>query len=347
MNQLVLARPRALFWLAPAFLIAILAPRSWAHTRSTDVTWAKDISPIVQARCATCHAPDGVAAPNLVGYRDAHANARAIREVVLDGRMPPWPAARGLGDFSNDRSLTPIEIELLTAWADGNAPLGNTDTVAAASREVPVQETVRALRVPQGHPVKTVERFDLGSPGNDARWISGWNFRAGNASLVERVVVSIAGGDLIGSWTPGDRAIRYPRGTANELPAGSRIGLELHYRKSTVAEAAESELDLYLTSAPKSAVRHRRFACQPSRLARAIDALAITPEAAGAGESIEVVARGVDGAVRPLVVIPEFDAANRLTYRFRQTMRCHARIHRSPIWSRGLTSTVKGTVSIL
>src|SRR6478672_584234 len=85
--------------LAIASAVAILEPRSFAHTRSTDVSWTKDIEPIVRARCATCHAPGGQAQTSLVTYRDARTNARAIREEVLEGRMPPWPAARGLGDF--------------------------------------------------------------------------------------------------------------------------------------------------------------------------------------------------------------------------------------------------------
>ncbi len=51
--------------------------------------------------------------------------SRAIQEQVLERRMPPWPAATGFADYGNDRSLTPIEIELLAAWADGGAPLGD------------------------------------------------------------------------------------------------------------------------------------------------------------------------------------------------------------------------------
>src|SRR5436190_20746678 len=105
MKMPALTRLRTWTWLVPGILFAILTPRPSAHTRSTDVTWTKDIEPIVSARCATCHAPFGSAEPALVSYADARANAQAMREEVLEGRMPPWPAARGLGQFSNDRSL--------------------------------------------------------------------------------------------------------------------------------------------------------------------------------------------------------------------------------------------------
>jgi hypothetical protein len=59
---------------------------------------------------------------SLATYEDARPWARAIREEVLARRMPKWSAVRGYGDFSNDPSLSPFEIALVTAWADGGAP---------------------------------------------------------------------------------------------------------------------------------------------------------------------------------------------------------------------------------
>src|SRR5438128_8285308 len=112
MNKPVFSRQKAAGCLASALLVAILVPAPQAHTRPTDVTWLKDIAPIVDARCGTCHSPAG-ARPNLMEYQEARAAAREIRAAVLEGRMPPWPAARGLGDFSNDRSLSLLEIELI------------------------------------------------------------------------------------------------------------------------------------------------------------------------------------------------------------------------------------------
>ena len=56
--------------------------------------------------------------------RTARPWARAIKEEVLTRRMPKWQAARGYGDFSNDPSLSPFEIALMVAWADGGAPRG-------------------------------------------------------------------------------------------------------------------------------------------------------------------------------------------------------------------------------
>lgn len=67
-------------------------------------------------------------------YAEARPWARAIKEEVLTRRMPKWHAARGYGDFSNDPSLSPFEIALVAAWADGGAPeRARTDKAPAVS----------------------------------------------------------------------------------------------------------------------------------------------------------------------------------------------------------------------
>src|SRR5262245_39466730 len=107
-------------------VVAICGPglQPAAHNRESPVTWTTDVEPILQRRCIGCHAAGGFGPMPLATYQDARRWAKAIRQEVLERRMPPWPAARGFGDFLNDRSLTPIEVELLTSWADGATPLG-------------------------------------------------------------------------------------------------------------------------------------------------------------------------------------------------------------------------------
>ena len=93
-----------------------------AHERiTTTVTWDREISAIVRARCVTCHR-DGGGAMSLATWADARPWARAIRHEVMTRQMPIWNAARGYGDFANDPSLSPFEIALVAAWVDGGAP---------------------------------------------------------------------------------------------------------------------------------------------------------------------------------------------------------------------------------
>jgi len=94
-----------------------------AHERiTTTVTWDREVSAIVKARCLTCHREGGSAPMSFATWAQARPWARAIRHEVMARRMPIWHAARGYGDFANDPSLSPFEIALVVAWVDGGAP---------------------------------------------------------------------------------------------------------------------------------------------------------------------------------------------------------------------------------
>ena len=115
---------------------------------TTKVTWEREIAPLFQARCVSCHSPDGRGPMSLATYEEARPWARAIREEVLARRMPKWHAMRGYGDFQNDPSLSAFEIALITAWVDGGAPKTAATTrpraaaSAAAAQSVPARESL-------------------------------------------------------------------------------------------------------------------------------------------------------------------------------------------------------------
>lgn len=300
---------------------AIFAPRSSAHTRASAVTWSKDVGGILQRRCVTCHAPTSGVEPDLSSYEAARANARAIRDAVLEGRMPPWPAARGIGDFRNDRSLSLVELELVTAWAAGDTPLGSPDAAAPVRNESRPQASV-SLRVPAGHPQRAaVERLQIETTDRSPRWITGWTFEPGNPAVVQRAVVSIVGGESIGSWVPGEELIRYPRGVAERLPPGATLAVDVYYRKSREASTPGGALKLLFGSRPTSALRHRTLGCETSAIADDTDILAVTPLASEAGASIEVIAVRPDQSVSPLVAVPHFSPGDPLTYRLRNAVK--------------------------
>jgi hypothetical protein len=111
---------------------------------TTRVTWNGEIARIVEARCVTCHSPEGRGPMSLATYEDARKWAKAIKEEVMTRRMPYWQAVRGYGDFANDPSLSSFEVALVVAWADGGAPRGDTkqeprsiEAEADASRKKP------------------------------------------------------------------------------------------------------------------------------------------------------------------------------------------------------------------
>ena len=300
--------------------IGVLESRPAAHDRTTQVTWTTDVEPILKSRCVGCHAAGGFAPMPLDTYEAARAAARAIRQEVLERRMPPWPAARGFGDFANDRTLTPIEVELLTAWADGATPLG--PPVAAAAAGEPPRRRPRVpdlmLTAPSEQMVSGSHRqFEIATGLLEERALAAWEFKPGNRALVEQAVLSIAPGIRLGEWTPPEGIVSFPEGVTLRLPPRARIVLDVRYRKSPVPQTDRSAVALYFAREPGRPVRSRSLGCGTTVMDRGIDALALTPRLASAGESMEIVATRPDGSVDPLCVIPRFEPAYPLTYRFR------------------------------
>ena len=98
---------------------------------ASDVTFAKDIAPILQRSCQNCHRPDGVAPMSLVTYQEVRPWAKSIKARTSIGPhrgvMPPWYVEKNIGiqKFKNDPSLSEDEIAKIARWADTGAPRGN------------------------------------------------------------------------------------------------------------------------------------------------------------------------------------------------------------------------------
>jgi hypothetical protein len=90
-------------------------------------TFTKDIAPIFQAKCESCHRPDSMAPMALVTYQDARPWARSIKARVTGHQMPPWHIDKNVGiqEFKNDRSLNETEIDTIARWVDAGAPQGD------------------------------------------------------------------------------------------------------------------------------------------------------------------------------------------------------------------------------
>jgi hypothetical protein len=95
------------------------------------VSFSKDIAPILQENCQRCHRPDGVAPMSLTTYEEVRPWAALIkhRTGLRDraGVMPPYYLERGIGiqQMKEDWRLSEREIETIAAWADNGAPQGN------------------------------------------------------------------------------------------------------------------------------------------------------------------------------------------------------------------------------
>lgn len=103
-----------------------------------DVTFSRDIMPILQRSCINCHRSNGVAPMSLERYEDARRYARRIarRTEIRDrmGAMPPWYAEKDIGiqHYKNDPSLTDDEVAMITQWVADGAPEGDPEDLPPA-----------------------------------------------------------------------------------------------------------------------------------------------------------------------------------------------------------------------
>jgi len=96
-------------------------------TRAADapVTFTKDVLPILQKNCQSCHRPGQIAPMSLLTFQDARPWVRSIKAKVESRQMPPWFADALHGAFANDRSLARRDIDTIVKWADAGAPQGD------------------------------------------------------------------------------------------------------------------------------------------------------------------------------------------------------------------------------
>ena len=113
--------------LAASATIAVASGQAAAQSppNSAPVTFTRDVLPILQKNCQSCHRPGQIGPMPLLSYQQARPWARAIRQQVATRTMPPWHADPRYGHFVNDRSLKQSDIETLVAWADGGAVEGD------------------------------------------------------------------------------------------------------------------------------------------------------------------------------------------------------------------------------
>lgn len=233
------------------------------------VTYAKEVSRILQARCQECHRPGEVGPMSLLTHQDAKDWSGAIREAVLEERMPPWHADPRFGGFENDRRLSRDEADTLLAWVDQGCPKGDDADLPAP------KAFVEGWTIGQPDKVfQLAEEFDVPASGvidyqqfvvdpgfEEDVWIERAEARPGNRAVVHHILVYIqakgkprfaadgATSVLVG-WAPGDMPLRFPPGLAKRIPAGSKLVFEVHYTPNGVRQKDRSSVGVIFASQP-------------------------------------------------------------------------------------------------
>src|SRR5829696_2208489 len=113
--------------------VLALGSPAFAQDAPKQVTFTKDVAPIFQAKCQSCHQPNSIAPMSLISYQEARPWARSIKDRVSTRQMPPWhiDPSVGVTKFKNDMSLTQEQIDTVVRWVDGGALQGDPKDLPA------------------------------------------------------------------------------------------------------------------------------------------------------------------------------------------------------------------------
>lgn len=163
------------------------------------VTFNRDVLPILQNNCQSCHRPGEIAPWSFMTYKETRPFAAAIKLAVLTKKMPPWYADPQYGHFSNVRQLTPEQIRTLVSWAEGGALEGDPKDKPAPKQFVDgwnIGQPDRVIEMPTAFKVPaegTVEYQYVVIPGNFTKdvWVSAAEVRPGNPAVVHHVIAFV------------------------------------------------------------------------------------------------------------------------------------------------------------
>lgn len=273
------------FSVAGIWLLGVMAFGGTDPSPALRVTFNKDVLPILQKNCQTCHRPGEVAPMSLLNYQEVRPWAAAIKTKVLTKEMPPWYAdAEFDGHFLNQRKLTAQEISTIKAWVESGAPEGDAKDKPASAEfvegwSIGKPDKVIEMPVPYKVPVGGVINYKYvvlpGSFAQDA-WVKAAEIRPGNRALVHHVVVFVRppgsrmmkdakpgvvydstemageggfGGQYLVSFAPGEQP-ETMGDAAQRIPAGSDIVLQIHYTTNGVAGEDATKIGLILAKEP-------------------------------------------------------------------------------------------------
>jgi thiol-disulfide isomerase/thioredoxin/mono/diheme cytochrome c family protein len=231
-----------------------------------DVTYANQISRIFRANCVECHRAGEVAPFALTSYADAAAWAETIREVIDEGRMPPWRANPAHGKFRNDARLSEADKHLVRDWIDNGLPEGDASQLPpkAAFPEgwrIPKPDLVIKMPEPFTVPASGVVEYKYFTvdPGftHDV-WIRAAEARPGNRGIVHHMLLFYVPPEqatarpedalfnAVAAFAPGLPPSIGPVGYAGRIPAGSRLVFQMHYTPNGSEQVDQSEAGLIL-----------------------------------------------------------------------------------------------------
>src|SRR5579864_9474455 len=198
--------PRRIVWflVATAFGGLLLgAGQENPSAPPKEVTYNRDVASILYKNCVVCHRPNDIAPMSLMTYKDTRPWARAIREAVVQRKMPPWHTDPKVGDFINDPRLSDQEIATIDAWV-------RTGTKEGDAKDLPPAPVFLEGWHIKPDVVLTIPEFTVTSGSQDDyeyiyvptkftedKWVQAAEVLPGDKRVVHHATVSVIAADKV------------------------------------------------------------------------------------------------------------------------------------------------------
>jgi peroxiredoxin len=228
-----------------------------------EVTYTKHVAGILHKHCVRCHRPGEVAPFAMTGYEEASAWAETIREVIDDGRMPPWHANPEHGKFFNEARLSDDEKSLLRTWVANGCPQGDAADLPELKPftdgwQITKPDVVYKMAEPYQVPATGIieyQFFTLEENMPEDKWIKMAEARPGNRAITHHLIlfyqepgkpfepIDALFNSIVG-FAPGLPPAIYPAGIYRRIPKGSKLILQAHYTPNGAPQIDQSEVGI-------------------------------------------------------------------------------------------------------
>jgi mono/diheme cytochrome c family protein len=244
----------------------------------TKVSYAKDVAPILEAKCVACHQDGGIGPFAMTNYQMVKGFAPMIREVIRTDRMPPYHADPHVGKFSDDQRLSSEQVKTLVHWIEAGAPRGEgADPLGAVkhvAQEWPLGKPDAIISVP-AYTIPASGVVDYQRPAvvntlTEGKWIRAATIKPGSRQGVHHLLTGWMetmpadgkssetkwAASLGAGYAVGAESNIMPNDTGTYLPPGGAIGFQAHYTPFGKEVVDKSQMALYFYDKPPELIMH-------------------------------------------------------------------------------------------
>ena len=322
---------------------AIAFPERARAASFAQISYSKEVAPILQDKCVSCHIKGGIGPFAMTSYEVIKGFSPMIRETVRTRRMPPYFADPHIGVFKNDQGLSAEQTKTLVHWIEAGAPRGTGPDPLLANAGKTAPDWPTALGKPDvvvelpAFKVPATGLIDYQNPVIDNPfktdvWLHAVAIKPGDRRVLHHVVSNTVGdpahpadipGGSVGSYTPGAQPQIMAEGSGAPIPAGGKLHFQMHYTTMGSETVDKTEVGFYLLKAPPQYIKRSAvigdFALYIPAGAQAhkevayltfpADAYLYTlyPHAHYRGSHVELKAVTPDGRETMLLSLPKYD----------------------------------------